>query len=493
MESLLGTRSSGRARPSPAGTSLRMTGLEGHSVDVPARAVEDFSARIAGPTLQPGDAGFEEAVTIWNGMISKRPSLVVQPISMNDVREAIGFARSHGLLLSIKGGGHNIAGTSLADGGLTLDMGRMRRVEVDPERRIARVGPGCILGDVDPATQQYGLATVLGQVTQTGVAGLTLGGGFGYLTRRFGSTVDNLQEVEIVTADGNIRRAAEDEHEDLFWALRGGGGNFGVVTRFTYRLHRVGPEVTGGRIFWDAESSDEVVRLFQDLAEVTPKELTLSLAMHLAPPAPFIPETLHGRPVVSITACHTGELSKAAKDLAPIRNVGRPIADLMTQRSYVEQQSLLDPIYPKGLHYYWKSEFFPGLSEDLLRTCVEHSDRLTSPMSHIILLQLGGALAELDTSTPFGNRDAAFVFFGVGAWPPDSPEPERHRGWVRSAWESVRPYSTGGNYVNAQTADEDESRMKEAYRDNLDRLRSVKATYDPDNLFRVNRNISPIR
>ncbi|HEX2026006.1 MAG TPA: FAD-dependent oxidoreductase, partial [Actinomycetota bacterium] len=253
-------------------------------MEVGTRALETLSANVNGPVLRPGDAGFEAAVRIWNGMISARPAVVVQALSAGDVVEAIRFASAYGIQLSIKGGGHNIAGTSLSDGGLTLDMSRMRSVEVGPELRVAKVGAGCLLQDVDRATQAHGLATVLGWVSETGVAGLTLGGGMGYLTRRFGWTVDNLEEVEIVTADGELRRAAVDDHEDLFWAIRGGGGNFGVVTRFSFRLHEVGPQMTGGVIVWDAEEAADVLAFYREVSEAAPRELTLAVTMRLALP-----------------------------------------------------------------------------------------------------------------------------------------------------------------------------------------------------------------
>ncbi|MGH2720569.1 MAG: FAD-binding oxidoreductase [Actinomycetota bacterium] len=473
-------------------TTMRMTGLDGGTVEVGTRSLEALSARLQGSALRPGDARFDEAVAIWNAMISSRPALVVQPGSAADIREAIAFARANGVLLSIKGGGHNIAGTSLADGGLTLDMSGLRTVEVDPGRRLARVGAGCLLGDVDRATQEHGLATVLGSLTETGVAGLTLGGGFGYLTRRFGWTVDNLEGVEIVTADGAIRRAAEDEHDDLFWGLRGGGGNFGVVTRFTFRLHEVGPRITGGLVFWDAEEADEVAARYREVAEAAPRELTLVLVMRLAPPAPFIPERWRGRPVVGMLACHTGSVPRASTDLAPIRALGRPLADTIAEMRYVELQSLLDATQPKGMHQYWKSEFLGRLPLGLLHAMRVQAAEIASPMSQALLFQLGGALADRDPgATAFGNRDAAHIFFAAGAWRPDAPHPERHRAWARSAWEAIRPYSTGGNYVNLQTVDEDDTRTRAAYRDNLGRLARVKAAYDPDNLFRVNRNIAP--
>jgi FAD/FMN-containing dehydrogenase len=281
---------------------MQMTGLDGDVVEVDSQTLKALSAAFEGRAVRPGDSGFGEATRIWNGMISKRPALVVQPLSADEVCTAIRFAAANGILLSIKGGGHNIAGTSLADGGLTLDMSRMKTVGVDVERRLADVGPGCLLRDVDRATQEHGLATVLGFVSETGVAGLTLGGGFGYLTRRFGWTVDNLEEVEIVTADGQVRRAADDEHPDLFWALRGGGGNFGVVTRFTFRLHEIGPEVTAGVMVWDADEAAEVLPVYRELAEAAPRELALGVIIRFAPALPVIPERWHGKPVVVVVS-----------------------------------------------------------------------------------------------------------------------------------------------------------------------------------------------
>jgi len=474
-------------------TALSMTGLDGGPVEVDSQAVSTLSMSLDGCLLWPGDAGFDEATQIWNGMITKRPALVVQPASTSDVAHAIRFARANGILLSIKGGGHNVAGTALADGGLTLDMSRMKNVDVDPGRRLARVGPGCLLGDVDRATQAHGLATVLGTASVTGAAGLTLGGGFGYLSRRFGWTVDNLEEVEIVTADGEVRRAACDEHEDLFWALRGGGGNFGVVTRFTYRLHEIGPEVFGGLVLWDGARAAEILTLYRNVSEAAPRELSMILFLRTAPREPFIPEPWRGRRVVGIMACHTGDRSQARRDLAPIRAAGKPIVDRLGPCSYVAVQSMLDRSQPPdGMHNYWKSEFLGRLTDECLVAMGEQAAGIASPASQIIVLQLGGAVADHDAGeAAFGNRDACHAFFALGSWTPDDPGAAGHRAWARSAWKAVRPYSTGGNYVNAQTADEGAERTGQAYGASFDRLRSVKATYDPGNLFRVNRNVSP--
>lgn len=474
-------------------TTLSMTGLDGERVEVGEQVLEGLSTRLQGSLLRPDDAGYDDAVRIWNGMVAKRPALVVQPASTDDVRATVAFARDQGLLLTIKGGGHNIAGLSVADDALTLDMSRMRAVEVDAERRLVRVGPGCLLGEIDQATQEHGLATVLGFVSETGVAGLTLGGGFGYLSRRFGWTVDNVEEIELVTADGELLRAAADEHPDLFWALCGGGGNFGVATRFTFRLHPVGPAMTGGLILWSADRAEEILDRYRTVTESAPRELTLVVTMRLAPPAPFVPQEWHGKPIVGVLACHTGDVDQAADDLAPIRSAGGAIADLVIPKTYVEQQRMLDATQPKGMNYYWKSEFMSHLSDDLLETFRQQAAVIESPMSQMVIFQLGGAVGDVDTgTTAFGNRDAAYVLNAAAAWPPDTPDGMRHRDWARAAWEAVRPYSTGGNYVNFQTADEGEDRTREAYRDTLDRLARVKAAYDPENLFRVNRNIQPV-
>jgi FAD/FMN-containing dehydrogenase len=347
---------------------------------------------------------------------------------------------------------------------------------------------------VDRATQEHGLATVLGFVSETGVAGLTLGGGFGYLTRRFGWTVDDLEEVEVVTADCEVRRAAANEHEDLFWALRGGGGNFGVVTRFMFRLHRVGPEIAGGLICWDADQAEKVLGAYREVSERAPRELTLAATMRLAPPAPFMPDAWHGKPIVAILVCHTGDQAQAKRDLEPLRALGEPVADVIMRKRYVEQQSMLDKTQPKGMHYYWKSEFLSHLSDEFLDAYRARAGEITSPMSQAIAFQLGGAVAEHDAAaTAFSNRDASYVCNAAGAWAPGIPTADEHRAWVRRAWEAMRPHSTGGNYINFQTREEDDSRIREAYRDNLDRLATVKDAYDPDNLFRMNRNIRPSR
>jgi len=471
-------------------SSLQITGLSGNPVAVAESTVDAFAAELDGTMLRPDDDGYAEAVAIWNAMATRHPALVIRPGSTRDVVRAVTFAREEGLELSVRGGGHNIAGLSLSDGGVTLDMSGLTSVEVDPDRGLARVGPGCTLGDVDRATQRHGLATTLGFVSATGVAGLTLGGGFGYLTRRFGWTVDDLDEVEIVTADGAVRRASQTENDELFWSIRGGGGNFGVVTEFNFRLHEVGPEVTAGVIAWPGSDAERVLDAFRDVTEHAPRELTMAVVRRNAPPAPWLPESAHGQPVVLIVVCHSGEREAAIGDLEPITSLGKPLANLIVAKEYAVQQTLLDATMPRGMHYYWKSEFVPGLSDGLIGAYHAQFEDLKAPANQATLFHLAGALAEhAEDDGAVGNREAAFACVSQAMWAPDSPAADANREWVRHAWEAFKPYSTGGNYLNFQTFDEPEERTRDAYRSNFNRLQAAKRRYDPDNLFRVNRNI----
>jgi FAD/FMN-containing dehydrogenase len=324
------------------------------------------------------------------------------------------------------------------------------------------------------------------------VAGLTLGGGFGYLTRRFGWTADNLDEVEIVTADGRVRIANREENDDLFWAVRGGGGNFGVVTRFGFRLHEVGPTVTGGLVVWSAERADEVLATYHQLTGSAPRELTAAAVVMTAPPAPFIPGEWHGKPIVGMLLCHSGTGAEA--DLEPVRALGDPVADLVGEIPYVEMQSLLDdsPSEAAGLNQYWKSEYLPSLSAEYLTTFREQALQATSPLSYSVVFHVGGALNEHDDDRgAVGNRDAHYISGFSGVWPRDDGRGDEHMAWVRESWSRIRPFSTGGNYINFQLAEEDETRTADAYGKNYVRLQRVKRRYDPGNLFRVNRNIPP--
>ena len=442
-----------------------------------------------GSLALPGEDPYAESTAIWNGMISKRPAAVIRAASVGDVSRTVKAAAEEGIELSIRGGGHNIAGLALCEGGLTLDMSAFREVTVDPDNRLARVGAGCLLGDVDRASQAYGLATPLGFVSLTGVGGLTLGGGFGYLSRRFGWTVDCLEEVEIVLADGSVRRASRSEEPELFWAVRGGGGNFGVVTEFVFRLFPVGPRITGGVIAWSAEHAEEVLQAFRATTERASRNLTLATVRRNAPPAPWLPESAHGTPVLMVVVCHSGPTEEAVDDLAELRAVGEPLADLVVEKEYAVQQTLLDATQPKGMNYYWKSEFVSALSDDLLTWYLAQFEGMTAPANQAVFFHVAGAPNEHpEDDGAVGNREAAFAVVIQSMGAPDVP-PDGNRAWVRSAWEGLRPFSTGGNYINFQTDDEPDERTAASYRGNYARLLEAKRRYDPGNVFRVNRNI----
>ncbi|KQR17767.1 FAD-linked oxidase [Cellulomonas sp. Leaf334] len=449
-----------------------------------------LSALADGRVLRPGDDGWAGAVAVWNGMVSTRPAVVAQPSTSQQVAALVGFARTHRLLLAIKGGGHHIAGTSIAAGGLVLDMSRMDEVTVDPVARTAVVGPGCLLRDVDAATQEHGLAAVLGFVSGVGVAGLTLGGGLGYLTRRFGWAVDNLLEVEIVTADGQVRRAAADENPDLFWAVRGAGANLGVVTRLTVRLHEVGPLVHGGLVAWPFERADEILRAYRALTSEAPRELAVWLMLIHAPPEPFVPPSWHGRKVCAMAVCYTGSAPDEA--LAPIRALRDPVVDLVGPVPYTGVQSYLDDSEPAGMHYYWKTSYHATLSDELLDVSRELFAQCEIPGAELGFLHLGGALNERAWDDgAVGNRDARYVSGANGMWAPDEPRAHEFRRWVSDAGRRIEALGTGRSYVNFQTADEGEDRVLDSYGPNADRLQRIKEAYDPGNLFRCNRNIRP--
>jgi FAD/FMN-containing dehydrogenase len=440
--------------------------------------------------LRPDDEGFAEATRLWNGMIEKRPECVVQPSGTADVVEAIRFAREHDLPLSVRGQGHNIAGTSLMDGALTIDMSGLRGVSVDPDARTATVQAGCRLADVDAATQRHGLATPLGFISQVGVGGLTLGGGLGYLTRRFGWTVDNLLEAELVTADGLVRRANREEEPELFWGLRGAGANLGVVTSFTYRLHEVGPTVYGGLIAWPFDRAEEVMTAYREFSPEAPRELAVWLILMRAPEAPFVPERWQGERICAMAICFSGDLADAEAALAPIRALGEPVLDLLREQPYTELQSYLDDAEPKGMHYYWKTGYASELSPALHAIERELFEECPIPGVEIGALHIGGALNECaEDDGAVGNRDARYVLGANAMWDPDEPRAEEFVEWIRAAFERLRPQTTGRNYVNFQTADEDEQAIRATYGPNYDRLVEVKRRYDPDNLFRSNRNV----
>jgi len=432
--------------------------------------VSDLKRQLRGPLLQPGDPEFDAARSVWNAMIDRRPALIVRCTGVEDVVAGVNAARVHGLPLSIKGGGHNIAGLAVSDGGLMLDMSQLRGVQVDPARRVARAEPGCLLGDVDRETQAHGLAAVLGFVSATGCAGLTLGGGFGYLTRRFGWTSDNLASIELVTADGRVVRASEGDNRELFWGVCGGGGNFGVATSFEYKLHPIGPDIVAGAVAWRGEEAGSVLELYRSIVTEAPRELSCVASLRLAPPAPWIAKEVHGKPIVALFVCYTGRLEDADRVLAPIKGFGSPVGDILQRRTYVAQQSLLDATQPKGRRYYWKSEYLRSYEPALFTTAIEHASRILSPHSAILIFPIDGALNELpEDHSAVGNRDAVAVLNIAASWEhaaDDQPNIE----WARNAWRDLRQFSTGGTYINFLTEEEGDDRTRAAYRTNYPRL-----------------------
>jgi FAD/FMN-containing dehydrogenase len=454
----------------------------------------DFDALrsgVQGRILLPDDDGYDQARSVWNGMIDRRPAAIVQPLGVADVVEAVRFARRHDLPIAVKGGGHNIAGMAVADDALLLDMSQMRGVWVEPTDRVAIAQPGCLLGDVDRETQVHGLATVLGYVSATGIAGLTLGGGFGYLTRRFGWSSDNVLGMDVVTATGEVVRASETENPDLLWGLRGGGGNFGIMTSVRYRLHEVGPEILGGAIAWRAADAPEVLDRYRALVSEAPPELTVLAILRPAPPAPWIPREIHGTPILVLVVCDTGSDAKAEERVAAIRSFGSPIGDVVQRRSYVSLQRLLDATQPKGRRYYWKSEYLPAVTRDVVSGVIDVSRRFPSPHAGVILFPIDGAHQRLPGDhSAVGNRDAGVVLNISASWE-RAEDDDANMEWARAGWRHMRRFSTGGTYVNFLNAEEGEDRIRASYGNNLERLARLKQTWDPDNVFRLNKNIPP--
>lgn len=461
------------------------------AVAVSQHAFTTLRSALRGELIVAGEAGYDATRAIWNAMIDRRPLAIARCLGVADVLAALAFAREHQLPITIRGGGHNIAGLAVSDGSLMIDLSLMRGVRVDPSSRTAHAQAGCLLSDVDRETQVHGLASVLGFVSTTGIAGLTLGGGFGYLTRRFGWTSDTVRSMEVVTGDGRIVRASAHENADLFWGLRGGGGNFGVVTSIEYELHPVGPEILGGAIAWRAEEAPAVLDAYRRFLREAPPEMTGVVALRKAPPAPWIREEAHGQLIIALFVCHTGAPAVGEALLAPLRAIGAPVGDVVQRRSYLSQQTMLDATQPKGRRYYWKSEYLPGLEATMVAPLLDHLTRMPSAHSAILLFPLDGAIAALPTDhSAVGNRDAALVLNIAAGW--DEPGgDEANLRWARDAWHDLRQFSTGGAYINFQTEDEGPERVRAAYGTNYDRLVDVKTRWDPHNLFRMNKNIAP--
>jgi FAD/FMN-containing dehydrogenase len=471
-------------------TSLTLTTLDGGQRTIGNGALHSLQQQLAGHALTPGQAGYDDARTIWNAMIDRRPGLVVHCTTAADVANALAFAAEHHLLLAIKGGGHNIAGNAVCDGGLMLDLSPMRKVEVDRDARTARVQAGALLADVDAATQAHGLAVPLGVNSTTGVAGLTLGGGFGWLSRKHGLTIDSLEGADIVTPDGQSRRAGAVENAELFWAIRGGGGNFGVVTSFDFKLHEVGPEVLSGLVVHPIAAAPELLRDYRRLAAAMPEDLTVWVVMRKAPPLPFLPEEWHGREVLVFAACYAGDMDEGEQALAPLRALAKPIADVIGPHPYAGWQQAFDPLLTPGARNYWKSHNFEAIEDGLIDTLLEAVGRLPTGECEIFIAQLGGATKRRDAAaTAFAHRQASFVMNVHTRWQ-DPAQDTPCIAWARELFDRTARFATGGVYVNFMPEDET-GRVKGAFGASYDRLARIKAAVDPGNLLRMNMNIRP--
>jgi FAD/FMN-containing dehydrogenase len=445
---------------------------------------------LKGNVVVPDNPGYEQARQIWNAMIDRRPAMIVQCSDPDDVAPAIGFARRNKLEVSIRGGGHNIAGSSLCDHGLTIDFSKMKGVRVDVGKKRAYVEPGATLADLDEATQVHGLATPVGINSTTGIAGLTLGGGFGWLTRKYGMTIDNLISVDMVTVDGKKIRASATENEDLFWAIRGGGGNFGVVTQFEFELFPVGPEVFAGLMVFPFSQAKQILRKYREFVNSAPEELNVWAVLRKAPPLPFLPENVHGKEVVVLPIFYSGPISEAERLIAPLRDFGAAHGEHVGPQPYVQWQKAFDPLLTPGARNYWKSHNFTELADGALDSIVEFAGKLPSPQCEIFIGLIAGAPNRVASDAmAYGHRDAKFVLNVHGRWD-DAKDDRKCIDWARDFFKASAAYASAGAYVNFMTAEESD-RIASAYGSNYARLVQVKRKYDPDNVFHLNQNIKP--
>jgi len=452
--------------------------------------IDALSGRISGGLLGRGDKGYDDARKVWNATVDHRPALIARCMSDADVQAAVRFAGEQRMRLSVRGGGHHIAGNAVVEGGLTIDLSGWRSVAVDAARRTARVAPGALLADFDREAQAHGLATPLGINSTTGVAGLTLGGGFGWLTRSFGLTVDNLLGVSLVAADGTLHQVSATSEPELFWALRGGGGNFGVVTSFEFRLHPVGPEVWSGLVVYAGAQARQVLRAWRDFNAGAPEALSVWAVLRKAPPLPFIPAEHHGRDVVIFPLLYAGDMAAGEKAAVPVATFATPIGTHLGPTPYAGFQQAFDPLLTPGGRNYWKSNNFASLSDTAIDLVIEAAKAEPGPECEVFLAQLGGAMARVDpAATAFVGRDAAYIMNVHGRWA-DTADDKRVRDWARKVFTDSAPHATGGGYVNFLTEDEGE-RVAATYGANYTRLQAVKQRYDPTNLFRANLNIAP--
>jgi FAD/FMN-containing dehydrogenase len=453
-------------------------------------ALDDLKRGFRGQIVVPGGPDYDQYRRIWNGSIDRYPALIARCTDADDVPRAIRFARDHQLDLTVRSGGHSFPGHSVHDDAVVVDLSLMKAVQLDPASRTVRVQAGVRLGELDQATQAFGLAVPAGIVTTTGLAGLTLGGGIGWLMRKYGLTIDQLLSVDLVTADGELVRASATENPDLFWAVRGAGANFGVVTAFEFRLNRLGPEVFAGAVFWPMEESANVLRFYRDWIAHVPDDLTTIVVHRKAPPLPAIPTQLHGRPVVSVVSCYAGPIEDGEQVLAPLRAYGSPLLDLNQPKPFVDHQAMFDPSFPNGYWYYFRSCAVDTLTDDVIDITAEHAQKLRSPLTAFPIFHLGGAIARVgDDETAYHGRTAGHIF-NINATTSTQDGFDDERDWSRTFWAALRPHHRGV-YVNF-LMDEGDPRIREAYgAAKYDRLRALKRQYDPDNVFRHNQNIAP--
>ena len=459
-------------------------------IKLQATKIEELKRRFRGKILLPGDDAYESARKIWNAMIDKHPALIARCATTSDVVRAVNFARDNGLILAVRGGGHNIAGNAVCDDGIVIDLSQMKAANVNPNARRVTIEGGATLADLDAATQAHGLATPVGINSTTGVAGLTLGAGFGWLSRKYGMTIDNLESAEVVTAAGEVVRASTTEHPDLFWALRGGSGNFGVVTRFEFRLHPVGPDVLSGLIVYPIAEAKRVLQQYREFIAKAPEDLSVWPVLRQAPPLPFLPAAVHGKEVIVLALLYAGDPKQGEPLIEPLRKFGTPAGEHVGVQPYTAWQKAFDPLLTFGARNYWKSHNFSTLKDGLFDVVIEYVEKLPSPQSEIFFGALGGATTRpAPESAAYAHRDAMFVMNFHGRWE-DPADDERCIRWARDFFKASAPFASGGVYVNFLTADEG-VRVRTAYGPNYDRLAQVKRKYDPDNLFRMNQNIKP--
>ncbi|UCG62259.1 MAG: FAD-binding oxidoreductase [Candidatus Zixiibacteriota bacterium] len=471
-------------------SSIKVATVSGGQTAVDTSTLEKFSAWFRGEIFKAGDPGYDQARTIWNAMIDRKPGLIARCTGVADVIAAVKFARENNLLTAVRSGGHNIAGKAVCDDGMVIDLSPMRWVRIEPQNRLAHVGPGATLGDFDHEAQAFGLATPLGINSTTGVAGLTLGGGFGWLTRKYGMAVDNLTAVDVVTADAQFIQANEWDHPDLLWATQGGGGNFGIVTRFEFKLHEIGREVYAGLVVYSLKEAKSVLEKYREYAANLGNNTTVWAVMRKAPPLPFLPGDVHGQPIVAFACFHTGDASEGEKAIAPVRDFGKVLGEHLGWQPYTAWQTAFDPLLTPGARNYWKSLNFTELTDGVIDVAIKHTEKLPSDECEIFFgLLAGEANKKNPEDTAYPHRDANYVMNVHGRWQKPADD-EKCIAWARQFYKDTSPYATEGVYVNFLTEDEKE-RVQSAYGTNFKRLAQTKQTYDPDNFFRLNHNISP--